>query len=320
MTDPATSGGGKSEASPFWRSAWLTCVVAWAVAGCAFEPNGATRVDANVPFGAPPGAATQQGMPLVPPPPGSLEAVIVSPGEAQAAGYAWQSTLVSFGEGQDGTKLLMDLLARAKAKGAPFVSDVVLHFASAKNGKPLECVVGIQPEDVPRPVVVPEKVKVVPVTVPVTRQVSEPNYVCRPVSRSVTRMVTDYQQRCSMVSHPVTHMETTYSYQYDYTSHSSRSVPQSRSVTTYEYQNECHSEPVSRTVFETKMEQECHTEYVTRSVTRPEFQLQTQFVPPHLEYVQARKLRETEPVCYETDLAPDRGNRLEAKIYLPKAR
>jgi hypothetical protein len=279
-------------------------------AGCYIDPAASPSIEP---------APTPAGQPASPPPEGSLEAVIVAPHEAEARGYAWQSTLLQFGDEPDGTKLLMELLARAKAKGAAYVSDVRFHFVTAKGGKPVECEITIQPEDVPAPVVVPEKVERVQAMVPVQRTVTEHEYKCTPVMRPNTHYVTEMQNQCASEMVPVTRTETTYVTQYDYTSKSSRSVPQTRTVTSYESRYSCRPQSVGRMVTDYRTEQDCHTEPVTRSVTRYEFQLQTHFVPPHLEYVQKRKLSESEPVCYlVAGEAPAQGGRLEAKLYFPK--
>jgi hypothetical protein len=261
----------------------------------------------------------QAPRPTAPPPaPGSLEAVIVAPQEAEARGYSWQGTLLQFGDQPDGTKLLMELLARAKDKGAAYVSDVRFHFVTAKNGKPVECEIGIHPEDAPAPIAVPEHVERVNVMAPVQRSVTEQQYQCRPVSRPTTRYVTEMQNQCRSEMVPVTRYETTYTTQYDYSTKSSRTVSQSRPVTSYESRYSCHPQSVGRTVTDYRMEQDCHSEPVTRTVTRYEFQLQNHFVPPHLEYVQQRRLKETEPVCYVAAAGAEQGNRLEAKLYFPK--
>jgi hypothetical protein len=44
------------------------------------------------------------------------------------------------------------------------------------------------------------------------------------------------------------------------------------------------------------------------------------YVPPHLDYVQEKKLAQSDPVCYSlpADETP-KGNRVEAKIYLPRS-
>jgi hypothetical protein len=182
----------------------------------------------------------------------------------------------------DGTRMLDKWLDVARAHGASRVSDVALFVVRAKvesteGDGPVECRTGFYPEDGVEPRWVPSS----------TKQVS--------VSRPVQRMVTRYRQRCQMVSKPVMHTETTYTSQYDSFSKSTRQVPQTRTVTRYEMQNQCRSEPV------TEME------------TRWEYSFETRYVPPRVEYLATKRLRETSPACYPA--AEGAASRVEGKIY-----
>jgi hypothetical protein len=67
-------------------------------------------------------------------------------------------------------------------------------------------------------------------------------------------------------------------------------------VTTYESQYECKSEPVTRMRSEMVHKTECGYESVTRMVTRYEFQLESTYVPPHMETLTRQRLRELDPV------------------------
>jgi hypothetical protein len=250
----------------------------------------------------------------------SEENFVVASGAARAKGLTPQDEAQSFGTDQDGTKLLIDFLAQARARGARYVSNIAIYVATTRDEKPVECKVGVYPEDEVVPVEVPAHTTMVPTQVPVTRLVTEQEYRCHLASKPVSRTETQYEQRCRMVQKPVTRYETTYTTQYDYMTKSNRSVSQSRPVTHYESQNECHSEPVMHQVTRYEMQNECSFEPVTHSVTRYEFQFQMQFVPTRLDYVQQKKLTQSEPVCYAlpADAAP-KGNRIEAKIYLPRS-
>jgi hypothetical protein len=248
------------------------------------------------------------------------ENLVVASGIARAKGLTARDEAQAFGADQDGTKLLVDFLGRARDRGARYVSDISIYFATTREEKPVECKIGVYPEDAVVPVEVPAHTALVPAQVPVTRMVTEQEYRCRFVPKQVTRSETQYEQRCHMVSKPVTSYETTYTTQYDYASKSTRSVPQTRSVTHYESQNECRSEPVMRQVMRTEMQNECSFEPVTHSVTRYEFQLQMHFVPARLDYVQQKKLAQSDPVCYALpEGEPPKGNRIEAKIYLSRS-
>jgi hypothetical protein len=207
--------------------------------------------------------------------------------------------LLPFGGGRDGTELVGLVLAEAERAGAAAVGDINVTLATVRDGQPIECRTAILPETVTESRWVPSSHRLVSVSKPVSRMVTEQQYRCHLVSRPETRHVTEYQQRCRSVSRPVTRTRTTYSYQYSRTG--SRSVPRTESYTTYESRQECHSEPVSRMKTDYVSKNECRYEPHTRMVTRYEHQLETQYVPPRLETFQRHRLRETEPVCYEID-------------------
>jgi hypothetical protein len=201
------------------------------------------------------------------------------------------------------------------------VSDVNVYFTSSQEGKPTECRVAFHPEDAVVAVQVPAGVQPAPVMTPVTRTVSEMEYRCTSHLTPVTRTVSEYQNHCQMVSKPVMRMETTYTSQYDFFSKSTRMVPQTHSVMHTEMVNECRMVPVSRTVTDMQNKQECRMEPVTRTVTRFEFQFQSRFIPPRVDYLQTKKLKESAPVCYAVDEgAAAHGNRIEGRIYLPQRR
>jgi hypothetical protein len=247
------------------------------------------------------------------------ENIVVAADVARTKGLASRDEVQSFGPDQDGTKLIVDFLAKARERGARYVSDIAIYFATTQEQKPVECKVAVYPADTVVPVETPAHTTLVPTQVPVMRLVTEQEYRCHFVSKPVTHTETQYEQRCHMVSKPVTRYETTYTTQYDFATKSSRSVPQSRPVTHYESQNECRSEPVMKQVMRSEMQNQCAFEPVTHNVTRYEFQLAMHYVPARLDYVQQKKLAQTDPVCYAlaSDDAP-KGNRIEAKIYVPR--
>jgi hypothetical protein len=307
-----------SPVRPRARYVVLAAPVALATAACveSFDQAAPSALPASPSFAAPgepaPGAA---------PPPAPPELAIISAQAAAQRALEGHDVRTPFGEGQDGTKLLLDFLADARARGAESAGDVKLYFATSLSGQAGECRIVVQPEGALTPVEVPARTVPESELRPVQRLVTEHEYRCQMVPRPATRTVTEYQNRCQMVSRPVTRMETTYTTQYDFSSHSSRSVPQMRSVTHYEMHNECRMEPVMRSVSETHLQQECRMEPVTRTVTRYEFQLASRFVPPHLEWVQSHRLRESEPVCYALpDATAAQGNRIEATLYYPRGR
>jgi hypothetical protein len=293
-------------------------LAALGLVGCGIPPEGYVQPEVpSVPVVASAEAAAAAEEQDVRP-----ETLVVSAEEAEARGLEGTVAFVGFGPDQDGTKLLVDFLEKARARGARYVSDVNLYLGTSLDGAPAECRIAVHPADTVVKVEVPARYEHVPISTPVTRSVTEYVYRCRPTMKPVMRSETHYENRCRMVTRPVMRMETTYTTQYDAFSRTSRSVPQTRMVTHQESHNECRMEPATRMVSKTEYSQECRMEPETRTVTRYEFQLQARFVPPHLEMMRGKKLVSSEPVCYAPvdGPAPDKGNRIEAKIYLPRRR
>jgi hypothetical protein len=87
--------------------------------------------------------------PSPPAPPQDLH--FVSAHEAEQRGLTGERAVTTFGEGEDGNKLLDDFVAKARRHGAVYVSDVTLYFASSQEGQPTECRVRVRPA---RPVAV----------------------------------------------------------------------------------------------------------------------------------------------------------------------
>lgn len=189
--------------------------------------------------------------------------------------------VLPFSDGQDGTRLLVAYLDEARRRGASYVSDVAFFIVRDNGGLPVECRTGVYPEEEVVSPMIPGSFRYVP------------------VNRPVRRMVTDWEYRCHMVSRPVSKMLTTYRTSYDSSARSTLSVPETHSVTSYEMQSDCRSEPV------------------TRWVTRYEFEIESQFVPPHLEYVSTQHLKKADPICYSLDgaAASQRANRIEGVAY-----
>jgi hypothetical protein len=252
------------------------------------------------------------------------EVQVVAAEDATRRGLVGRPQSREFGEGQDGTTLVSDLLTEAQRQGAVAVSDIGVTLISQGPEGPLGCRTSILPETVAESRTIPAGTTMVPVQKPVSRLVTESEYRCHMVSHPETRSVTESHQSCQSVSHPVTRTRTTYSYQYDSFTHSSRSVPRTESYTTYESRYECRSEPRSVTRTEYVSRNECHMEPVTHTVTRYEFQYETRYVPPRLETITHHRLHESEPACEA--LVPPAGapgapapplpsNRIEATFY-----
>ncbi len=251
-----------------------------------------------------------------PAPPPAQEPQVVSAEDAAARGLEGQLAVTPFGAGEDGEKVLHDFFAAAQRRGAGYVSDVNLVFASAPEGPPTECKVAVHPVDAVVPVQVPAGMTQVPVTTPVTRTVTDQEYRCTLRAVPQTRTVTRQEQHCQLVAKPVVRMETIYSSQYDPFSKSMHTAPQTHSVTSSEMVNDCRMVPVTSTVTEVQNKQECAMVPVTHTVTRYEFHLQSSFVPARVEYLQKHRVEESAPVCYALGGAPARGNRVEGRVYL----
>jgi hypothetical protein len=244
---------------------------------------------------------------------------VIPAAEAASSGLVGRPFVLPFGADRDGTELVGLVLAEAERQGAAALGDINVSLAAVREGRPIECRSAILPETVQESRWIPSSHRMVSVTKPVSRLVTEQQYRCQPVSRLESRQVMEYEQRCHSVSRPVTRNRTTYSYQYG--RGGSRSVPRTETYTTYESRQECRSEPVSRTRTEYVSKNECRYEPRSHTVTRYEHQLESRYVPPRLETFDRHRLRETEPVCYEIDAAPptppETGNRIEATLYFP---
>lgn len=216
-----------------------------------------------------------------------VEGVKIVPRTAIAAESAVDRPItIPFGEGEDGTRMILGVLEQAQALGAPWVTDIAITLRHLEDGEVMACTTWVGPE---------AEVHAR------TRQVYTPGRTeGRMELRPVTRTVTEYQYRCRMVRKPVTRYRTTYEYRYDYRSKSSRSVPVSKMVTEYQLQNECRNEPV------------------TRTVTRYEYQYVSEWVPPRLDYITEHytewQLVESEPLC-EPD--PEARSAIHALAWVP---
>lgn len=251
----------------------------------------------------------EQSLPVV-------QAKVVSRGEGERSLLPVRTLAVPFSGARDGTELVAEYFKRADAAGAVLISDLAVYIRTEKDGQRAECRTEIVPELLTDTQFHPATNRPVYKSVPVTKQVSEFEYRCKPVSKYETRFVTEYEQRCRTEQHPVQKSRTTYSYQYDYSSHSSRSVPRTEYYTDYESRYECHSEPVSKTKSEYVTKTECGSEMVTKTVTRYEYQFDNEYVPAHYEYITRQRLRELEPECYTLDEDADDGNRIEGTLYI----
>lgn len=222
--------------------------------------------------------------------PSATEVEFVTAEQAAALPGTWVPLEIPFGEGQDGTALVMQFLEQASARGARHATDLEIHLVDGGATPPAVCVTRATPqlrtrtetETVMRPGGVQPRSELVP----------------------VTQWVTESRHHCQLVTKPVQRMETTYQSLYDSVQKRSRSVPITRMVTRYETQNECTYRP------ETKM------------VTRYEWQFRNQYAPPRWETITRERAEwemvESPPVCRMVDAgeAPP-GNRLVGRILLP---
>ncbi len=254
----------------------------------------------------------------------AVQARVVSTGEGERSHLPARSLSMPFSGARDGTELVAEYFQRADAAGAQLISDLAVYIRTEKDGQPAECRTEIVPETLTDTQFHAATSRPVYKSVPVTRQVTEHEYRCKPVSKYESRSVTEYQQRCRTERHPVQRSRTVYSSQYDYSSKSTRSVPRTEYYTDYESRYECHSEPVTRMKSEYVTKTECGSELVTKTVTRYEHQFENEYVPAHYEYITRQRLRELEPECYTLDEAADdpvsapgaQGNRVEGTLYI----
>jgi hypothetical protein len=226
----------------------------------------------------PPPEAPAEPSPSAPDMPRASDMKVLTDQQAADQGMSGEDLRIDGADGTDGTKLLQSWLNAARERGATRVGDIALYIARTNEQGLVECRTAFYPEDTVEPHWVP----------PTTALVS--------VTKPVTTLVTHYENRCRLVSKPVQRSETTYVQQYDFMTKSSRSVPQTRSVTHYEMQNECRLEPV------------------LRSETHWQLTFEHRYVPPRVDYLAAKRLREAEPVCYAAP-SPETASRVEGKIF-----
>jgi len=215
---------------------------------------------------------------------------VVTAEQASAAGLQAQPIELAFGDGENGTDLMVRFLRTARAQGASYLSDIEIHLVDKKDGHWQECITRVVPADHGQ-------------NQTITRM--DPGHTeSHMVMRPVTRTVYESEYRCHSVSRPHTVTETHYEYSYDYASKSSRSRPVTRTRTEYRYEQECRSEPV------------------TRTVTRYEYQLEHNYVPPQwhteLRWISNWDLDETSPVCAPLDRAVTDGDHphfVQARAY-----
>lgn len=297
------------------RQSWTVAavmVVAAAVAACDQSPRYSYKSNRAG------GTAAEQELPPAP-------ARVVPVHEAEQSGLTGRPLAIPFAGGRDGTELVAQFFQEADRARAQMISELAIILETTQDGRPVECRTEIVPESITETQLRPGQYKTVSVQRPVQRTVTEQQYRCKPVMRSEMRSHTEYEQRCGSVMRPVQRTRTVYSTQYDSFSKSSRSVPRTEYYTAYESHYECKSQPVTRMRSEMVSRSECGYEPVTRTVTRYEFQLESQYVPPHMETLTRQRLRELDPVCYEIEAAADdpslapptraRGSRIEGRIF-----
>ena len=297
------------------RQLWTVAavaVVAAAVAACEPVPRYSYKSNRAG------GGTAEQDLPPAP-------ARVVSAHEAEQSGLTGRPLVIPFEGGRDGTELVARFFQDADRARAHLISELAIIIETTQEGRPVECRTEIVPESITETQLRPGRYKTVSVQRPVQRTVTEQQYRCKPVMRSELRSHTEYEQRCGSVMRPVQRTRTVYTTQYDSFSRSSRSVPRTEHYTAHESHYECKSQPVTRMRSEMVSKTECGLEPVTRTVTRYEFQLESQYVPPHMETLTRQRLRELDPVCYEIAAAADdpslspptpaRGNRIEGRIF-----
>ena len=252
-------------------------------------------------------------------------AKVVAAEEAERAGLVEITLRSPFEGGADGTQLVEEFLARADRERVELLADLAIYLETRdpRDGRAVECRSSIVPETVTVGTTIPDHYERVSVSRPVTRTVTESQQRCKQVTKYENRPVTEYQQKCGSVSRPVTRTRTAYRSQYDSYSKSYRQVPYTETYTAYESHYECKYESVTRSKMQSVMRTECAPEMVTRTVTRYEFQLESRFIPAHLEKITRQRLRELDPECYAAPVggSPSSAlmNRIEARAFTKRA-
>jgi hypothetical protein len=253
-------------------------------------------------------------------------AKVVTAEQAERAGMSELTLRTPFDAGVDGTQLVEELLSRADREHVELIADLAIYLQTRdpRDGRAVECRSSIVPETVTVGREIPEHYERVQVSRPVTRTVTENEQRCLPVTKQENRMTTAYEQKCGSVTVPVSKTRTAYRSQYDAYTKSYRQVPYTETYTAYESRYECKTEPVTRSRMESVTRTECKTALVTKSVTRYEFQLESRFIPTHLETITRQRLRELDPECYAVPVGgpPSSAlvNRIEARAFRSRHR
>jgi hypothetical protein len=189
---------------------------------------------------------------------------------------------LTFGQGQNGSELVLALLHQATEAGATYVTDLTFHMVFKRHGVTVECETKAVFRDDPLLVEKPAVASSEPAT-----EYSTDVTTFEPHEVSFT--ASEPELGCKKVAVAVTEDVPRYANLYD--------VDVSRII---------DKVPVEQ-VDHLAWRDACELKPITRDVTRYDFQARLEYVPPRWSYISSRfadePLVETQPLCYAIDPA-----------------
>lgn len=190
-----------------------------------------------------------------------------------------------FGQGQNGTELVIALIQQARAVGATYVGDLVFHLVFKRRGAFIECETRVLFDDE----LAAERARVAPI---VTASPDPDDYSTEVTSfepHEVSFVATERELRCKQVAVTVAARERRYASRFD-----AEVGPPTDAI------------PLDD-VMHSEAREACDPEQVTHAVTRFDFEAKLAYVPPDWTYLAPAYAHdhvvESPPLCYAVDAA-----------------
>ncbi len=190
-----------------------------------------------------------------------------------------------FGQGQNGTELVVALMQQARAVGATYVGDLAFHMVFKRRGAMIECETRVLFDDE----LAAERAHVAPAVTAAPEPDDYSTDVASFQPHEVSFVATERELRCKQVAVTVATVERRYASRFDAeVAHQSDVIP---------LDDVMHSEA----------REACDPEQVTRNVTRFDFEAKLAYVPPDWTYLAPTYAHdhvvEAPPLCYAIDPA-----------------
>ncbi len=190
-----------------------------------------------------------------------------------------------FGQGQNGTELIVALMQRARAVGATYVGDLAFHMVFKRRGAVIECETRVLFDDE----LAAERAHVAPAVVAAAEPDDYSTDVASFEPHEVSFVATERELHCKQVAVSVATAERRFASRFDAeVGHKSDQIPVD-------------------IVMHNEAREACAPERVTRKVTRFDFEAKLAYVPPDWTYLAATyahdHIVEAPPLCYAIDPA-----------------